>query len=459
MSRDGVSRDAAGRPAPRRPGRRRRAAPITIFIICVAACALVGAALWLARGGLRSSGPLLTSPPAFELQGIDPAAAEAIRTADAALRKDPSPAGEWGRLGMVLLAHDFYPAAATCLEQASRRDASDPRWPYLQGLALLQGTPDAGAAVPRLEQAAALASAPPEVHLKLAEVLLAQGEVERAEVWLRRAAAANPRSARARAGLGRAAYLRGDLPAAVAELTASKALAGDVAATHALLAEVHSRLGNRDAAEAERQAAAALPSTFTWPDPYWQQVVALWTGAMASLERADDLQKKGKLEEAIQLLRDTTARYPDAILAQLTLGRYLLQSQRLAEAEAAFRRAVVIAPSSFEARYELAGALQAQQRVAEAAVELSAALALQPEYPPAHYQLAQCRLSTGDSAGALESLRAAVRFRPSFAQAQRDLGRMLVQAGHLGEGIEHLEAAVRLNPSDREAAKLLEALR
>jgi hypothetical protein len=77
--------------------------------------------------------------------------------------------------------------------------------------------------------------------------------------------------------------------------------------------------------------------------------------------------KEGKLEEAIQLLRDTTARYPDAILAQLTLGRYLLQSQRLAEAEAAFRRAVAIAPSSFEARYELAGALQAQQRVAEAA--------------------------------------------------------------------------------------------
>jgi hypothetical protein len=46
-----------------------------IIIICVAACALVGAAL-LARTGRSAEPavPLLSSPPAFELQGIDPAA-------------------------------------------------------------------------------------------------------------------------------------------------------------------------------------------------------------------------------------------------------------------------------------------------------------------------------------------------------------------------------------------------
>jgi tetratricopeptide (TPR) repeat protein len=402
-------------------------------------------------------GGILSEPPSVELQGVDPAASEAIRAASDRVRRERGSAEAWGRLGKVLLAHDFVLPAALCLEQAGLRDAADPRWPYLEGLAFLKGTPDVTGALSCLKAAAEKRSAPPSVKLKLAEVLLEQGKVDEAAAWLLRVLEADPRGPRVNAGLSRVAYLRGDLKQALERLSLSAAGAPGVRATRALLAEVHRRIGNLAAAEAERKAMAELPDADRWPDPYWEQVRELWTGVMASIERANDFYQQGRAAEAIQLLRDSSQRYPNALLLPLSLGRFLLQSGNAAEAEVALRRALSLAPDSFEGCFELGSALQAQNKVAEAALAFEDTLRLKPDWPPAHYGLAQCRLRAGDRGGAIESLRAAVRFRPSYAQAHRDLAYLLLQAENRGEAILHLESALKLNPADREAARLLEA--
>ena len=438
-------------PGRRDPVRRRRSRLIVTAV--TGACAV--AAVWAWRA-LPPAGTI-ADPPALELQGVDPAAAEAIRVASERVRKEPGAAPAWGHLGKMLLAHDFFFPAAACLEQAARRDATDPRWPYLRGLALLKGEPDVTAALACLKAAAEKASAPAAARLKLAELLLEQGELVEAQAWLERVFKADPKNPRVRADLGRAAYLRGDLKTALDHLSASAAGAPAVRATHALLAEVHHRLGNRADAEAERRAVTGLADAYLWPDPYWQEVSELWTGAMANVERANDLYQRGRAAEAIQYLRNTAARYPDALLVQLSLGRFLLQSGNAAEAEPVFRRAVAINPGSFEAHFDLGSALQALNRPADAADAFARTLDLKPDYPPAHYQLGHSRMRAGDADGAVESLRAAVRYRPSYLEAHRELGRLLLAAGKRTEGIEQLRAALELNPADPEAAKLLEA--
>ncbi|MBI4606771.1 MAG: tetratricopeptide repeat protein [Planctomycetes bacterium] len=423
-----------------------------------ALAAVLGLGVWAWRALGPSASGLRSDPPDLELAGADPAAAEAIRAATAGVRRSPRSAEAWGDLGMTLLAHEVFAPAAACLEQAALRAPAEARWPYLQGLALQKGEAEPRAAVRAFERAAeAAARGDPVPRLKLAETLLEQGDAEAAERHFRRALEQDPANARARAGLGRAAYLRGDLEAALRELGASAGAAPRAKATRVLLAEVHHRLGRAGDAERERRAAAGLPDAHRWPDPHSDRVLARWTGVLAGIERANDLLAGGRADDALRLLRDTVERYPRALLALLSLGRTLLQTGDAAGAEEALRRAADLEPAAFEAHHELAAALLRQGKTPAAAASFRRALEVKPDYAPSHHGLGQSLLRQGDREGAAEAFRAAVRYRPNYAAAHRDLGQILVALGRTAEGIERLRDALRLNPQDTEAARLLEA--
>src|SRR5439155_10747877 len=91
---------------------------------------------------------------AVDLAGVDPEVAAAITAAQNAVARNPRSAASWGRLGMVLQAHQFRSEATASFAQAERLDPTDPRWPYHQALELLISAPDAGLA--RLERAVEL---------------------------------------------------------------------------------------------------------------------------------------------------------------------------------------------------------------------------------------------------------------------------------------------------------------
>ena len=83
-------------------------------------------------------------------------------------------AAAWGRLGKILLAHEFSDEARACFAQAEALDPAEPRWPYHQGTILSQGEPDA--AIPKLQRAVERCGNDPDApRLRLAEILLAQG--------------------------------------------------------------------------------------------------------------------------------------------------------------------------------------------------------------------------------------------------------------------------------------------
>src|SRR5207244_6695765 len=81
-------------PAPKRRGRRL----------------VAGLAVGLVFAGLAWAGwywLAAPSPPEVDVSGADPDVAEAVEAARSAVKWSPHSAAAWGRLGMVLRAHDF----------------------------------------------------------------------------------------------------------------------------------------------------------------------------------------------------------------------------------------------------------------------------------------------------------------------------------------------------------------
>src|SRR5436309_1590143 len=148
----------------------------------------------LAVAGWYIFRPAPAKPPAVDLSHAEPEVASAVQSALSGVDSEPRSAAAWGKLGMVLRAHDFEAESVQALREAERLDPVDPRWPYLQGLTLILAKPDDGLAC--LRRAAERSPADrPQPRLRLAEFLLEQGRVDEAEAAVRSVGESDPRAA------------------------------------------------------------------------------------------------------------------------------------------------------------------------------------------------------------------------------------------------------------------------
>jgi tetratricopeptide (TPR) repeat protein len=420
------------------------------------AVALLGVA---AAGGLggwwywrREPAP---GPPAVDLAGVDPAVAAAVAAGREKVRQAPRSADAWGRLGMLLVAHDFRAAALACFAEAERLDPQEPRWPHYQGVALSLGDP--GAAVPKLRRAADLCGdAPAASRLLLADVLLGLGRLDEATGQYRLLLERHPGNGWARLGLARVAAAQDRPQDSLAELDKAAADRYCRKAAHTLRAQVQQRLGNAAAAAAELRRAADLPEAPGWPDPFVEEVEALQIGEHAALKRAARLINQGRVAQGARLLRQTVREYPQSYGAWLMLGQGLLKGQDFAHAEEALRRAVRLAPAPVDAHYYLGVALLERGDNRAAADCFREAAKLKPDHALAYYQLGRCLVRLEDRAAATGAFADAVRCKPDFADAHAELGELLLQDGRRAEAAEHLRQALALNPALPKARQLLE---
>src|SRR5262245_6998529 len=109
-------------PVPNVPAPAARRRRLALFL----AAAVIGRGVvgWLGWRGTAAA------PPEVDLAGAEPAVARAVEAARAEVLRAPRSAAAWGRLGMVLRAHDYGAEANECFAQAERLDAADPHWPY-----------------------------------------------------------------------------------------------------------------------------------------------------------------------------------------------------------------------------------------------------------------------------------------------------------------------------------------
>lgn len=398
-------------------------------------------------------------PPDVNLEGADPAVAAAVEDRRARVQQSPHSAEAWGKLGMVLLVHQFQPQAALCFDQAERLDPREPRWPYFQALEALLRT-DLQAARAKLERAVPLCGDELDgPQLSLAEVWLGLEDFDEAQRHFSLLLEKNPRHARAHLGLARIAVKRGNLRASLEPLSLAQRSPCTRQAACELLAEVHQRLGNQTRAEAARRRAAELPIDLNWPDALRDELAEMRTGKANWLRQADAHNREGHPAAALALLQHTVQDYPDADDGWFALGRAYYERKMLAPAEDALRRAAALAPTNYEPVNELGRVLIAQNNRAEAMKCFRKALELKPSCAQAWYNLGSCLVGADDRTGALEAYGNAVRYAPEMFEAQFALAVLLAQTGQHAEALVHAQHAVRLRPSHPSARQLLEQLK
>jgi tetratricopeptide (TPR) repeat protein len=438
------------------PGKRRLLFMVAASLCGVLLAAWLGLAVWRRARTPELPGreAALSEPPSADLAGADPAVTQAIEAARRAVRQAPHSAQAWGRLGMVLRAHDLTAEAKDCFIRAEQLDPREPRWPYYQGLSLAQGSPDA--AIPKFQRAVELLGDSADTpRLRLAELLLGQGRLDEAEREFRHILQRHPDNPRAHLGVGRLAHQRGNWQESREHLAFTTNDLHTRKSAHALLAEIYQRLGNTIAADQARRQAAELPDDPAWPDPLVEEFVRLRTGKQGSIEHANLLLDQGRVPEAIAFLQQAVRDYPDADWAWLLLGRALLKRQEMAAAEQALRNAVRLAPDSVEAQFHLGLTLFSRKEDRAAAACFRKVAELKPD-AQAYYLLGHCLARQGDEGNAVEAFRTALRYKPNYAQAHLDLGTLLAKRGQNGDALLHLGYAVQLDPANLRAKKLLQ---
>jgi choline-sulfatase len=157
------------------------------------------------------------------------------------------------------------------------------------------------------------------------------------------------------------------------------ALVPTSADAHHWMAICHLRLGDRDRALAEDEAALAI-------DPHDTDARVLRGGLLA---------ERGRFDEAIRELRAAVDTDPEKAAFRVGLARILASARRFDEAELEFRRGLELEPGNPEA-HSGHGALLAESGQPEPAVaEFERALELRPDDAQTHLQLADVLAQIG----------------------------------------------------------------
>jgi tetratricopeptide (TPR) repeat protein len=415
-------------------------------------------------------------PPAITATEVAPALAETIEAARHTVEQQPYSAAAWGELGKLLRECGLGQKSARCFAQAERLDPQSPRWPYLQGEALLLSDPDA--ALPHLRRAVIRCDrwdpnnlAP---RLRLVELLLDQGALDEAEGQLRRTGEIEPDNPTVQLNLGLLAFARDELETSRRHLLRCRHSPFTQQKAHAQLAAVCRRLGDARAAADYGVQARSLPHDLPWPDPFRAVASRTLPSKQARFEYLDRLHAQKRHAEAVQLLREMEAETgPDYRIA-VALGQNLAELGQVSEALDALGRAIHLSPENVLAYYyrskvywalaEQQGregnAAKAGELYSIAAADARQAIARKADHTQAQMILGLCLQSLGQHKEALEALRQAVQCGPDLCEPALQLGKALAAGGQTAEARVYLERALRLaRPDDPRPRAALEQLR
>ncbi len=429
---------------------------------------LLGSALALVLGAAAWFGwRWYTTPslPDLPLEGADKGVAEVVEAARQDVRRQPRSGAAWGKLGMVLTAHNLSRPAIVCYANAERFDPENPRWPYLHGAEVLPDNPPEG--IDLLRRALTLARSPSiraVVLFRLTLVLIENGRLDEAESQLQVLKPLDEvdGGARSRFALGLLANARGDRETARKYLAPLADHPSCQKRTCALLATLGG--ADKDQVRRYRERADRLPADQPWPDPFEAAVMRCKVDSRTRTAPVRELEGQGRHGEALVLLRKLVAEKPDSEVC-FYLGHNRLKARDFPEAAESFRAAISLDPNNPKAHLFLGEALLEQgekeltegngrhpalEHFRQAVAAEDQALALQGDLGSAHLIRGKALGHLGRTEEALKALRQAVLCQAESPEVHLALGEALTEAGQRDEAIIHLENAVRLaDPNDR----------
>lgn len=398
--------------------------------------------------------PVEDMDPAVRDQ-LHEARAEVEELLAAAERDDARLAVAYGRLGLAFHAYDLTTLAAACYRNAERLAPGEPRWPHLLGVVAAEAG-DFAAAVGYFERVLELDPGylPAAVHLGRA--WLARGEAEPARSAFARAAGRPDLRAAVEAGLGRAARLAGDLPAAARHLEAALEAQPEAVRLHHQLMLVYRDLG--DEARAREHATRAGLAEPAFPDPRLSEVRQEALGPEFYLRSAGKALVQGRLEVALQEYRRALDLAPESARAHQGLASALLRAGELEGALEHFREAVRLEPESALNQYNLGVVLRRTGSGGEAEGRFRRALELDPGFKQARLHLASLALEAGRAEEALRGYDRSLEADPHDRRALAERPVALWRLGRREEALAGLQGVLATDPGNSRARLNLGAL-
>jgi tetratricopeptide (TPR) repeat protein len=394
--------------------------------------------------------------PLLTVDNFLPAVRGQVKQAYAAVEANPNDAEANGRLGMVLDAYEQYDAAMVCYRRAHVLDPRAFRWHYLLGwVQEAQGLHEQAAAT--LGGAVWLNRNDLPARLRLVATLLVIGQWIESRTVAELTARDYPQSAEAHYDLGRALAGNGDTAAAIASYLQACDLFPQYGAAHYALAMAYRKLGRDD--ESRQHFALYEQNKTTVPpldDPLRREVTALNLGSVAHIRRGADLERVGRLDEAIAEQQEALRVDPGAVQAHINLVALYGRLGRFDEAARHYQAAFAIDSNQADLHYNYGVLLLKQGKASEAEKAFLESVRINPHYADAHNNLGIIYEQQGLLTDAFEHFSAAVAARPDDRAAHFHLGRILANQQKFDDAIQHFLKT--LAPEDENTARNLYAL-
>jgi tetratricopeptide (TPR) repeat protein len=325
-----------------------------------------------------------------------------------------------GELARLYHANGFLSEAEQAYRGLLGFDPAEPRWPHLLA-ALLAEYGRLEEALPWLRKTTELAPGYAPARLRLANALVKLNRPDEATAAYGALLAVSPNHSHALLGLARLDLGAERLDLARGKLEAALATDPKFSTAHSLLATVHERLGNEEAAKTRRALATAHGRFREAPDPWFEGLTADCYDVYRLQVIAAGHSAAQAWREALPLLERALALAPDNAGTHRQLGKVLLGLGEFSRARTLLERAVALEPRNPAAYLDLVGAHRATNDLPAGLRSLENGLALCPEDAGLHYEFALGLLATRRLEEAASHLERARRLNPEKPLAARDL--------------------------------------
>lgn len=363
----------------------------------------------------------LPDVPHVDTVAFLPAIGTQIKLAESMARAHPNDPQAVGQFAMTLHAYQQYETAADAYSRARQLEPDKFDWLYLLGAVRME-LGEFKAAFALFQSALNVEPDNLAAALRLAQVLTTLSRYPEAETQYQRMLAKHPECPQAWYGIGRTRAAEGNHGAAIQSFAKAYDLFPQYGAAHFAAAQELRKVGRTADALLQMKAYEAHPATQPFfEDPLFLRILELNHGPQAHMQKAAELEKAGRLEDAIHedeaaLAVDATdvqahinlislyGRTGDATKARgqfdsavrldpgradawYDFGVLLMHERDMTGSERAFHRVLEINPDYAEARYRLGLIYEQQTRLDDAAREFQNAIRIRPDYPDAHFHL------------------------------------------------------------------------
>lgn len=401
-------------------------------------------------------GSEIPEPPEVNTSNFLPPIRAQIEQASSTAKSRPRDGSAVGRLAMILHAYQLYDAAARAYSRARALDSHNFDWAYLGGASeMAQGRFDAAAQCFEI----ALRIRPGDVvtELRLADSLAAVAKWDEARLHYQNILDKRADCPQAWYGLGRVQAAQGDHAAALRSYDKACRLFPSYGIAQFALAQ-ELRLSGNKAAMQDHLAMYSKDATAEPPldDPLFKRIRELNLGVQAHLQRGAELDRAGRLDEAILENEAALAADPRSEQVHINLISLYGRTGDAVKAKLHFEAAVALNPGRSDAWYNYGVLLFHAQDYVAAEKAFRRALEINPDYAEAHAHLGAIYEQQARLDEAAKEFQNAIAERPDYPLARFHLGRILVNKQNYDQAIQQFLKA--LTPEDDQAAVYLYAL-